>query len=758
MILLQSALISVLEFFYGLIGSYEISLVLLSAFVSLVLAPLYHLTGILEKKERTIKQRLAMYKPSTHRNLNELYEQFGYWPFYSIRSLASLFIQIPILIAAYNALSDYAPLKGTWLGSPDAFFAGFNLLPMAMTLINLCAVFISSEADSKERKQGIFIAMVFFFLLYASPAALLIYWTFNQLFTLVRYLKVYPLPKIKRPGLNFGFAWQLLLALIIHYILTTFVGGKQSIYTHCVLILFAALIIYKFAVKAKIPFFIPNLQTLALNASIMAFPAILIYKSNEIYFDRVDLIIYAAAMLLVSILASFIFSPRISVSFILSLMFLPMIREITHYTSDLRMSFFVLFITVLIFTGTIIKQKGAMIAFSVIASLYLLFFVGNVKLGSKELAEKVNIPEDLASLELKDSASIYLFMHDAFPHKDYAEYFSLPNYNDLMRIFEQNDFKIYDLYTMADHTIGTMSSVFDFNTDSLANINGVAAPGHHNHLKWLKDAGIKGFSDGGSNDFFRERMAGNNITNILLQNNGYRTGNYNPYDRYIAGGDNFYDFVAQDKAFAEHLLEPKNLIFKNILKGTLNSGMVSSTRQFLTELADFAADNSEKGKIFAYGMGCPGHSSMGGVGTTEREVQKFLPLYNKCLVAMKEELETLKQNPNAIIIFMSDHGVFLMDDGNKFPKNYDFNKVDHMKFRDIFGAFMAVRWPNREKAEKYDENFNVSQDLFPIIFAYLFESEAPLKYKIKNTEMRIGPHKFDKGIFYQNFYQRGSEQ
>ncbi|MCL2260127.1 MAG: YidC/Oxa1 family membrane protein insertase [Fibromonadales bacterium] len=758
MALLQSALIKVLEFFYVLTGSYEISLILLSAFVSLVLAPFYHLTGILEKKERTIKLRLAMYKPSTHRNLNELYEQFGYWPFYSIRSLASLFIQIPILIAAYNALSDYAPLKGTWLGSPDAFFAGLNLLPFAMTLINLCAVFISSEPSSKERKQGIFIAMVFFFLLYASPAALLIYWTFNQLFTFARYLKVYPLPKIKSLNFNFGFAWQLLLALIIHYVLTTFVGGKQSIYTYAVLILFAVLIIYKFAAKAKIPFSIPSLQTLALNISVMAFPAILIYKSNEIYFDGIDLTIYAVAMLLVSVLASFIFSPKFSVSFILSLMFLPMIREITHYTSDLRISFFVLFIAVLIFASSIIKQKGAIMAFSAIASLYLLVFAGNVKLGSKDLAEKVKIPEELATLELKDSASIYLFMHDAFPRKDYAEYFSLPNYDDLMRVFEQNDFKIYDIYTMADNTIGTMSSVFDFNTDSLPKINDITTTGQHNHVKSLKDAGITGFSDGATSDFFREKMAGNNITNLLLQNNGYRTGNYNPYDRYIAGGDNFYDFVAQDKAFAEHLLEPKNLIFKNILKGTLNSGMVSSTRQFLTELAEFAGDNSEKNKIFAYGMGCPGHSSLGGVGTTEREVQKFLPLYNKCLAAMKDEIETLKQNPNAIVIFMSDHGVFLMDDGYKFPKNYDLGKTDYMKFRDIFGAFMAVRWPNREKAEKYDSAFNVSQDLFPIIFAYLFESEVPLEYGIKNTEIRIGPHKFDKGIFYQNFYSKGSVQ
>jgi len=756
MAILESILVFILEFFWKLTHSYELSLILLSASVSITLAPLYHLTGILEKKERLIKQRLAKYKPSSHKNLRELYEQFSYYPFYSIRSLASLFIQIPILIAAYEALSDYAPLKNTYLGSPDAFLGGFNVLPFVMTFINLCSVFVSSEAKSKERKQGIFIAMVFFGFLYTSPAALLIYWTFNQLFSFARYLIVYPLPKIKDfyADLNFNFAWQFSLVLVIHSVLTSFVG-KKIIDAYPIFAVFIALIVYKAIKKAKFHFSLPNLQTIILNISVMAFPAILIFKSNEVYFDITDTIIYASALLIFSIIVSFIFSSKFSVSFILSLMFLPMIREITHYTSDLRISFFVLFVVVLIFTHSVIKQKGIVIVFSLIASLYLLFFAGNVSLGSKQLGERAKVPEELAELELRDSASIYLFMHDAFPREDYAEYFKLPDYSKLMALFEEGDFKIYNIYSMADHTLGTMSSVFDFNIDSLAKINSdITVLPNENYINALNRAGITGYSSGASNDFFREKMTGNNISNLLLQSKGYRTGNYNPYDRYISNGDNLFNFVAQDEVTSMYMLEPKNLVFKNILKGTLNSGLVSATRQYLTKLAEFAHNNSEKNKIFAYGMGCPGHSTMGGVGTTEREIETYIPIYKKCLAAMKEELELLKSNSNAIIIFMSDHGSFFMDDGYKFPKKYDFDKTDYMKFRDIFGAFMAVRWPSKEKATKYDSDFNVSQDLFPIIFAYLFDSEIPLKHKIQNTELRIGPHKFDKGIFYKDFYKK----
>jgi len=769
MIFLESAIYFCLTRFYELTSSYGISLILLSLAVSACLAPFYYLTGILENKERAIKQRLEPFiqKINTirdskirHSQLRELYKSFSYYPFYALRSLASLFIQIPMLFAAYGVLTKN-PLNGEQflfisdLGKPDFLLFGINLLPIIMTAINIASVLLSAKADTPERKQGIFIAMLFFFMLYDQNSALLIYWSFNQFFNFVRYLMVCKLPKIKvPPALNFDFAWQFLLVLSIHSVLTSFVGQKIS-NVYAIFAALIALLVYKVIKKSRIHFSVPNLETIILNISVMAFPAILIFKSNAVYFDFVDTIIYGTALLLFSIIASFFLSPKFSVSFILSIMFLPMIREITHYTSELRIAFWVLFVAALIFTSSVIKQKSAITVFSLIASAYLLFFVGDVSLGSKQLSEKIEIPKELSELELKDSASIYLFMHDAFPHKDYAEHFNLPHYGDLMTLFEQKDFKIYDVYSMADATIPTMSSVFDFNINYLAKINNVTTVVHSNiYISSLKNQDIQAvISNGESGDFFRERMAGNNVSNILLRNKGYSTGTYNPHDRYISSGENYYDFVGHDETTSMYLLEPKNLIFKNLLKATLNSSMVSATRQYLAKMAEFAQNNSAKSKIFVWGMGCPGHSSLGAMGTTEREIQKFMPIYNKCLVAMKEEIEMATSNSNAIVIFMSDHGLFFMDNGYKFPKNYDFSNTDYMKFRDIFGAFMVVRWPNREKAEKYDSEFYVSQDLFPIVFSYLFDSEVPLKHKIQNTELRMGTHKFDKGVFYKDFYK-----
>jgi len=187
------------------------------------------------------------------------------------------------------------------------------------------------------------------------------------------------------------------------------------------------------------------------------------------------------------------------------------------------------------------------------------------------------------------------------------------------------------------------------------------------------------------------------------------------------------------------------------MRGKLNTMLVGDSIDLNLELAKFAAEKKGEDKIFAWATAGPGHSS-GILNSGEAELRKWLPAYNQAIREMEIEVDSIvKNNPNAIIVFMSDHGPYIMD-VQRIPKNYDLNRVDYMKFRDIFGAFMAIRFPDREKAAKYDGDFNVTQDLFPIIFAYLFDSEIPLKYKVKNTEVQLGPHKFDKGVFYKDFF------
>ncbi|MCL2283502.1 MAG: YidC/Oxa1 family membrane protein insertase [Fibromonadales bacterium] len=712
---LESTVIFILEFFNKFAGSYGISIISLSIFLSIILIPLYHITSIFEKKERNIKQKLDIYitkintikdKATQHKQLKELYRSFSYYPFYALRSLSSLFIQIPVLVIVYRALNSYAPLnaEGFWpwasnLGQPDHLFLGLNLFPIIMTALNIGSVYLSSEPNSKERRQGIFIAMIFFVLLYNLSSALLIYWTFNQAFNFIRYAVKFNKEK-RILQFNFKFKYE-----------------KQP----------------------------KTLFNVVLALCTMAFPAFLYFKNNIVYFIDNDAIIYFSVLFGAAILLSLLFSHVIVLTLILTFMFFPIINHVTIYYGNAILMRILIFGVFLYFCTFLKKQKILLCIFFASASIYVIFGIyQNYQYRKTNIANtKIEIPKDLLDLPLKDSSSIYLFLQDGFPHQDYADYLKLPDYNELMNILKLNDFNIYNVYSMASHTLATMSSVFDINASII--------PKSKNQVPTDVSIATTFTYTSENLDMYRLFTSGNNKSNLLLQENGYQTGFVTPFFQYMMSNENnFYNFEI-------NLLTTKikNKMLKAIALGYLNSGIFRiKVRDDASEFTEFITKYPLKDNLFAWYTSGPGHSTDGALGGAEAEIADYTTRYIEAIQGMKTKiLAAVKNNPNAIIIFMSDHGGFLIDDGLRFPPNYDFNKTDYMKFRDIFGAFMAIRFPDKERAAKYDKDFNVVQDLFPIVFAYLFDSEIPLKYKIQNTEVQIGPHKFDKGVFYRDFYK-----
>lgn len=116
-----------------------------------------------------------------------------------LRSSIGIAVQLPFFIAAYHLLSHYPHLKGSSflfihdLGSADSLLKigsiSVNVLPLAMTATNLVSSFVycRNEAVSfKEKIQLLAMALLFLVLLYLSPAGLLIYWTSNNIFSLLK--------------------------------------------------------------------------------------------------------------------------------------------------------------------------------------------------------------------------------------------------------------------------------------------------------------------------------------------------------------------------------------------------------------------------------------------------------------------------------------------------------------------------------------------------------------------------------------------
>jgi YidC/Oxa1 family membrane protein insertase len=189
-------------FVYRVFHNPGIALLGVSAAVSVCTLPLYFAAEKYQQKERDLQKRLkpkidkikAIFKgDEQYMVLSTYYRQNNYHPVYALRNTFSLFIQIPFFIAAYSYLSHLEILQGASfifinnLGKPDALLNGINILPIFMTLINIASGAVyAKRMDAKNKIQLYGMSLVFLVLLYNSPAGLVLYWTMNNLFSLVK--------------------------------------------------------------------------------------------------------------------------------------------------------------------------------------------------------------------------------------------------------------------------------------------------------------------------------------------------------------------------------------------------------------------------------------------------------------------------------------------------------------------------------------------------------------------------------------------
>ena len=183
---------------------FGVGLVLLSLLTSALLAPLLRLAARVVQRERDYLAVLGPQLQSIisssaggaeeHRRVEALYARYGYSPVLAVRKVLPLFIQVPVLLLTYFMLKGTTELAGVPLGpvadlgAPDGFLGGINLLPVAMTLVNLLAALTTPGFSRRELAQAAGVSLLFLFLLYSASAALLLYWTLNNLLSLLRNL------------------------------------------------------------------------------------------------------------------------------------------------------------------------------------------------------------------------------------------------------------------------------------------------------------------------------------------------------------------------------------------------------------------------------------------------------------------------------------------------------------------------------------------------------------------------------------------
>jgi YidC/Oxa1 family membrane protein insertase len=215
--LLTLGLMYLFEALRAFVGSPALAIMGLAVAVKILMAPLTWLAGRWQREVNVTQTRLQPELDGIRRTYRgeeqvervmALYRRHNVHPFYAIKSLFGVMIQIPVFIAAYHLLGQHIALDSAsflWCGNlaePDHFwqlpfrmpFFGdhVNLLPLLMTAISLLAArahapaSLSPQLRARSRAQLYLLATAFLVLFYTFPAGMVLYWTCNNLIELVR--------------------------------------------------------------------------------------------------------------------------------------------------------------------------------------------------------------------------------------------------------------------------------------------------------------------------------------------------------------------------------------------------------------------------------------------------------------------------------------------------------------------------------------------------------------------------------------------
>ena len=220
-----------LHYFAGVLGNFGLSILLLTVLVKLAFFPLANKSYKAMAKMRKVqpemlelRERYGDDKQKLNQEMMALYKREGANP---VSGCLPVVIQIPVFFALYEVLfvtieMRHAPFYG-WIQDlsardPTTILNGFGLIPWdvpdlgVLNLLNLgvwpllmgVSMVLQQRlnpqpADPVQAKIFLFMPIIFTFLLAQFPAGLVIYWTWNNLLSMLQQAVI-----MKRAGVPIG--------------------------------------------------------------------------------------------------------------------------------------------------------------------------------------------------------------------------------------------------------------------------------------------------------------------------------------------------------------------------------------------------------------------------------------------------------------------------------------------------------------------------------------------------------------------------
>lgn len=291
--------------------------------------------------------------------------------------------------------------------------------------------------------------------------------------------------------------------------------------------------------------------------------------------------------------------------------------------------------------------------------------------------------------------NIYLLVYDAYVANETMIGYGIDNQTQ-DEYLKDLGFKLYpQTYSLGGSTLTSMSRVYN------------ASASYYGNNKW-------------------RAVSGDGVVQNLLEGWGYETYGVFPSDFFFRGHASGYDYSFPSHASSVDLLV--KAIFAGEFRFDLDFDEISR-KEYLQEKERIFSEVGEIPRFIYAHSDYPAHAQTSGVCLPNEfeSYKKRLAIANK---GMRHDVElVIKNDPNAIVIVAGDHGPHMTKNCSITGTEYDISEISRLDIQDRFGAFLAIRWPSSD-FEEYDD-VTVLQDLFQVIFAYLYKDTTLLEAKVE---------------------------
>ena len=229
----------------------------------------------------------------------------------------------------------------------------------------------------------------------------------------------------------------------------------------------------------------------------------------------------------------------------------------------------------------------------------------------------------------------------------------------------------------------------------------------------------------------RKGVSGDGIVQQKLTSMGYVNHGVFESDYMFKGTQSSYDYSLPVRSKFQGIV-----LIQAILLGEFrfDIGYDEQTHADFLEVKRSVLSNEGESPRFLYAHSVyPNHSQNSGI-CLENETELYAERLERANTDMLEDVRlAIANNSDAIIIVAGDHGPYLTKNCYATILKHEMSEIDRLDIQDRYGSFLAIRWPEDRPDESGD--IKILQDIFPSIFAYLYDDRTYLDFRVDSTTL-----------------------